>query len=356
MSETNNFSESLDISVTDDLDDVVTLDFQRGTISEIPLDDGDETSPSVATEVTHPVTPEQVGERLDKILTELNPELGLSRTHVQRLIDEGNVTVNAKPSKAGYKLRKGDVIWVRFPAPTPVFYLVPEDIPLNIVYEDADMLVINKPAGLVVHPAPGHEHGTLVNALLYHIPDFNINGNLRPGIVHRLDKDTSGLLVVAKNDPALQNLINQMKNREILKEYLTLVEGNLQPPAGIIDAPIGRDPGQRKRMAIVSRGKPARTAYSIREYLPRHTFVQARLETGRTHQIRVHFAYLGFPVAGDSVYGRHKPTLDLDRQFLHAYHLGLRLPSTNEYMEWEVPLPPDLEAALAEAQTEKIGR
>lgn len=353
MSEENNNS---DILTNDDLDDVVRLDFQRGAVSETPLDDGDETSPSVETELTHPITPEQVGERLDKILTELNPELGLSRTHTQRLIDEGNATVNGKPSKAGYKLRKGDVIWVRFPAPTPLFHLVPEDIPLNIVYEDADMLVINKPAGLVVHPAPGHERGTLVNALLYHIPDFSINGNLRPGIVHRLDKDTSGLMVVAKTDPALQNLIDQMKNREILKEYLTLVEGNLQPPAGIIDAPIGRDPMQRKRMAIVNNGKAARTAYSVREYLPRHTFVQARLETGRTHQIRVHFSYLGYPVVGDSVYGRHKPTLDIDRQFLHAYHLGLRLPSTNEYKEFEAPLPSDLEAALAEARFEKAGR
>jgi 23S rRNA pseudouridine1911/1915/1917 synthase len=336
----------------DELDDFLSIDLKNvvATSKDEESLEEEASSAELPTELTHQVEAAQVGERLDKILTELKPELGLSRAHVQRLIDENNVTVNAKPSKAGYKLRLKDKLWVRFPPPVPLVHLVPENIPLDIVYEDSDMMVINKPAGLVVHPAPGHSHGTLVNALLYHVPGLSINGNERPGIVHRLDKDTSGLLVVAKNDLALQNLINQMKDRTILKEYLTLVEGNVQPTNGIIDAPIGRDPGQRKQMAIVSNGKPARTAYYVRQELVKHSYIQARLETGRTHQIRVHFAYLGHPVAGDPVYGRRKQVLTLKRQFLHAYKLGLRLPSTQEYREWEVPLPADLAAVLEEAR------
>jgi 23S rRNA pseudouridine1911/1915/1917 synthase len=236
------------------------------------------------------------------------------------------------------------------PPPAPLAHLAPEAIPLDIVYEDDDILVINKPAGMVVHPAPGHSSGTLVNALLHHVPNLNINGNQRPGIVHRLDKDTSGLLVAAKHDVALGNLIEQMKNRETTKIYLTLLEGNLQPPAGIIDAPIGRDPAQRKQMDVVSRGKPARTHYKVLQYLTQHTYVEARLETGRTHQIRVHFSHLSHPVVADTIYGRRKPSLNLKRQFLHAHRLGLKLPSTGEYREFEAPLPSDLQLALEEAR------
>jgi len=346
LSEVSSFQNT---NTDDELDDMMPLDFNRTfTVDTDELD-----VPDVVTlpaELTHTVEAGQVGERLDKLLTELKPELGLSRAHVHRLVDENNVTVNGKSSKAGYKLRINDTLWVRFPPPVPLHHLIPENIPLDIVYEDADMMVINKPAGLVVHPAPGHESGTLVNALLYHVPGLSINGNERPGIVHRLDKDTSGLLVVAKTDAALQTLINQMKERTILKEYFTLVEGNVQPPNGIIDAPIGRDPSQRKQMAIVNNGKPARTAYYVREELSKHSYVQARLETGRTHQIRVHFAYLGHPVVGDPVYGRRKQLVPLKRQFLHAYKLGLRLPSSQEYREWEVPLPEDLQIALEEAR------
>lgn len=295
------------------------------------------------------VAPAEAGERLDKLLTVLKPEL--SRAHVQRLIDEGQLEINGKPaSKAGLKLRGKEKLKLLIPPPQPLSHLEPENIPLNIIYEDESVIVINKPAGLVVHPAPGHYSGTLVNALLYHVPDLNINGNQRPGIVHRLDKDTSGLLVTAKNDTALGNLINQMKNRETLKEYITLVEGNLQPGAGIIDAPIGRDPKARKQMAIVRKGKPARTHYKAIEYFENHTLVNARLETGRTHQIRVHFAFLKHPVVGDPVYGFRKPSLPLKRQFLHAAKLGFRLPSSGEYREFEAPLPNDLKVTLEKAQ------
>ncbi len=296
----------------------------------------------------HTVTPAEAKERIDKLLTVLRPDL--SRAHIQRLIDEKRLLVNEKPGKAGTKLRGGEQLTLFIPAAQPLPHLEAENIPLNIVYEDETVIVINKPAGLVVHPAPGHATGTLVNALLYHIPNLNINGSQRPGIVHRLDKDTSGLLVAAKTDAALGNLIEQMKNRETLKEYRTMVEGNLQPPTGIIDAPIGRDPARRKQMAVTRNGKPARTHYVVADYLPRHSYVTAQLETGRTHQIRVHFAYLKHPVAGDPVYGFRKPSLKLSRQFLHAYKLGFKLPSTGEYREFEAPLPADLEAALAQAQ------
>ncbi|MEI6044026.1 MAG: RluA family pseudouridine synthase [Chloroflexota bacterium] len=306
-----------------------------------------ETEPQV---IEHNITTGEVGERLDKVLVALCPEL--SRAHLQRLIEEEKLTVNGKPiSKSGYKLRPNDKLWLIIPPAVPLTHLSPEEIPLDIVYEDGDVIVINKPAGMVVHPAPGHYSGTLVNALLYHVPNLNINGNQRPGIVHRLDKDTSGLLVAAKHDVALGNLIEQMKNRETTKVYLTLLEGNLQPPAGIVDAPIGRDHLQRKQMDVVVRGKPARTHYKVLQYLTQHTYVEARLETGRTHQIRVHFAHLNHPVVGDTIYGRRKPTLSLKRQFLHAHRLGFKLPSSGEYREFEAPLPPDLQHALEEAQT-----
>lgn len=327
---------------TEELDD---LDYY-----EIELEDNTKVEPTEPELVEHTVISGEIGERLDKVLVALRPEL--SRSHVQRLIDEARLTINGKPGKSGYKLRSGDKLRLVIPPPEPLPHLQAEDIPLDIIYEDADIIVINKPAGLVVHPAPGHSSGTLVNALLHHVPGLNINGNQRPGIVHRLDKDTSGLLVAAKHDAALGNLIEQMKNHETTKVYLTLLEGNLQPPAGIIDAPIGRDPSQRKQMDVVSNGKPARTHYKVLQYLPQHTYVEARLETGRTHQIRVHFANMRHPVAGDTIYGRRKPTLELKRQFLHAHRLGLKLPSTGEYREFEAPLPDDLERALEKATGE----
>jgi len=298
--------------------------------------------------IEHSVVAGEVGERLDKVLVALHPEL--SRAHIQRLIDEEKLTINEKPSKPGYRLRNGDNLRLIIPPPEPLPHLQAEAIPLDVVYEDDDIIVINKPARLVVHPAPGHYSGTLVNALLHHVPGLSINGNQRPGIVHRLDKDTSGLLVAAKHDAALGNLIQQMKNHETTKVYLTMLEGGLQPPLGIIDAPIGRDPAQRKQMDVVANGRPARTHYKVLENLSQHSYVEARLETGRTHQIRVHFSHLQHPVVGDTVYGRRKPSLALKRQFLHAHRLGLKLPSNGEYREFEAPLPPDLERALDEAQ------
>jgi 23S rRNA pseudouridine1911/1915/1917 synthase len=308
----------------------------------------DSANTELPAELHHNVKAGNVGERLDKVVSSLRPDL--SRAHIQRLIEEGKCTVNEKPSKPGYKLRNGDDIHLIVPPPEPLAHLSPEPIKLDIVYEDADIMVINKPAGMVVHPAPGHYSGTLVNALLYHIPDLNINGNIRPGIAHRLDKDTSGLLVVAKSDKALGSLISQMKEHTTLKEYLALVDGNMQPPAGIIDAPIGRDPSARKQMAVVPNGRPARTEYKVLKYLEEHSLVQVRLHTGRTHQIRVHFSYMGYPVTGDTVYGKRKPTLPLKRQFLHAARLGIKLPSGGEYREFEAPLPPELEKALEKAQ------
>ncbi len=296
----------------------------------------------------HTVTPEEAGERIDKLLVELQPEL--SRAHIQRLVDEKRLLVNGKPGKSGNRLRGGEKLILYIPAAQPLAHLEPENIPLDVIYEDEAVIVINKPAGLVVHPAPGHTSGTLVNALLYHVPNLSINGSQRPGIVHRLDKDTSGLLVAAKTDAALGHLINQMKNHETLKEYRTLVEGQMQPPTGIIDAPIGRDPARRKQMAVVRNGKAARTHYTITELMPRHSYITARLETGRTHQIRLHFSNMKHPVAGDPVYGQRKPSLKLNRQFLHAFKLGFKLPTTGEYREFEAPLPDDLQIALSQAQ------
>ncbi len=300
----------------------------------------------------HSVIPAEAGQRIDKLLVALRPDL--SRAHIQRLMDEKRLQINGKPGKAGQRLKGAEQLTLFIPAARPLAHLEAEDIALNIIYEDASVIVINKPAGMVVHPAPGHASGTLVNALLHHVPGLNINGNQRPGIVHRLDKDTSGLLVAAKTDAALGNLVTQMKNHETLKEYWTLVEGNLQPPTGIVDAPIGRNPAMRKQMSVTRNGKPARTHFEVINYLPRHSYVKARLETGRTHQIRVHLSYMKHPVAGDQVYGFRKPSLPLKRQFLHAYRLGFKLPDTGEYREFEASLPEDLAKALRLASHEEV--
>ncbi len=294
----------------------------------------------------------KAGQRLDKFVAEALADL--SRTAVQRLIDDGDITVNGQPSKPAYKLGQGDRIAVRIPpaAPTDV---QPQAIPLDIVYEDADLLVINKAAGMVVHPAAGHNEGTLVNAVLAHCPDLaGVGGQVRPGIVHRLDKDTSGLIVVAKHDAAHHALQRQFKARTVSKVYLALVEGNITPPQGIIEAPIGRDKLQRKRMAVTPDGRPATTEYKTIESFENYTLVEARPRTGRTHQIRVHFAWLQFPLAGDHVYGRRKqkqlpwpaPLGRLARHFLHAHTLSFQLPSDGRMVIFSAPLPPDLEAVL----------
>ncbi|HEX9991149.1 MAG TPA: RluA family pseudouridine synthase [Chloroflexia bacterium] len=292
----------------------------------------------------------EAGERLDRAITAHLPDI--SRSYAATLIEAGAVTLNGQAaSKPGQKLRAGDHISINIPAPRPSG-LAAEDIPLSIIYEDADLLVIDKPAGMVVHPAPGHAGGTLVNALLAHVPELELDmgDEARPGIVHRLDKDTSGLLVVAKRRPAHDALSRQMSARAMLKQYLAVVAGKPTPVSGVIDAPIARDPRDRQRMAIVSNGRPARTRYLTERDLARYTLIRATLETGRTHQIRVHMASTGHPILGDPIYGRRTlkdaATLGLTRQFLHAHRLGFTLPSTGEWREFVSPLPEELQRVL----------
>jgi 23S rRNA pseudouridine1911/1915/1917 synthase len=282
------------------------------------------------------------GIRLDKYVAEKCPEL--SRTHAQKLIADAYVKVNGQVAKSSLNLYEGDRVLITIPPPPPS-PLTPEAIPLKIVYEDADLLVVDKPAGLIVHPSPGHPSHTLINAVIAHFPRLvEISDSLRPGIVHRLDRDTSGLVLIAKRSIAQMNLINQFKVRTVVKAYLTLVKGRLVPEDGIIEAPIGRDPRNRKRMAVVSGGKDARTRYHVVRYLGGCTLLEVRPETGRTHQIRVHLSAIGFPVMGDKVYGVKLSYLP--RQFLHACRLGFNLPSTDEYVEFKSELPVDLAQAL----------
>ena len=282
------------------------------------------------------------GTRLDKYVCH---QLGeLSRTRIQKLIADGYITVNDQVAKAGLKLNIGDRLRVIIP-PVPPSRLTPEAIPLNIIYEDDDLLVIDKPAGLTVHPAPGHLSHTLVNALLSHFPHLAaLSDSLRPGIVHRLDKDTSGVMLVAKSSVAQTDLVEQFKARSVAKAYLVLVKGHLTPEDGAIEAPIGRDPGNRKRMAVVASGREARTEYRVIRYIADYTLLEVKPETGRTHQIRVHFSAIGYPVVGDKVYG--VKSAYLSRQFIHASRLGFKLPSTGEYVEFKSELPPDLAQAL----------
>jgi 23S rRNA pseudouridine1911/1915/1917 synthase len=279
--------------------------------------------------------------RLDKYLTQVLPQF--SRAHLQKLIEQGYILVNGQITKASQRLNKADRITVELP-PLPGRPLA-EPIPLTIIYEDEDILVIDKPAGLTVHPAPGHPSHTLVNAIVAHCPSLAISNELmRPGIIHRLDKDTSGLIVIAKNDFAREYLAAQFKSRTVTKGYLVLVKGRLSPEQGIIEAPIGRDPHRRQRMAIVEAGKEATTQYQVRKYLDTYTLVEVIPLTGRTHQIRIHLSAIGYPVVGDPIYGIK--SAHLDRQFIHAYRLGFRLPSTKQYQEFTSPLPMDLEQAL----------
>ena len=284
---------------------------------------------------------DRAGERLDVFLARRLPDL--SRAHAQRLIAEGHVRVDGAPAKASLRLEEATRVEVEARAPAPLA-LEAEAIPLTVVYEDDDLLVIDKPAGMPVHPGPGHARSTLVNAVLAHCPNLaGIEGTLRPGIVHRLDKDTSGLLIVAKNDRAQIALSAQMAARTANKDYLALVRGS--PPAtGTIDAPTGRHPGERKRMAIVAEGRPARTHFRALGEVGTDTLVLARLETGRTHQIRVHFAGIGHPVVGDPVYGRRSDLVD--RQFLHAWRLGFAHPCDGRRLVFEAPLPEDLRQGL----------
>ena len=292
---------------------------------------------------------DSTGERLDKWLTTALPEH--SRSVIQRWIANSRVTIAGSVVKASYRVQAGEVVQLDVPPLLPAA-MEAQDIPLTIVYEDADLLLVDKPAGLVVHPAPGHASGTLVNALLYHVPDLaGIGGELRPGIVHRLDKDTSGLLLVAKNDKAQRELQRQFKERLVHKVYLALLDGTLTPRQGTIEAPIGRDPRNRQRMAVISgqeskQSRPAVTDYRVRTYYAGFTLVEAEPHTGRTHQIRVHFQFIGFPVVADAVYGHRKPRIICPRQFLHAHILGFRRPSDGVYVEFTSPLPADLQAVL----------
>ncbi|QBD77741.1 RluA family pseudouridine synthase [Ktedonosporobacter rubrisoli] len=292
---------------------------------------------------------EQVGQRLDRYLVSVLSDI--SRTGVQQLIADGLILVNGRPAKAGYLLRLHDEIEALQTAqPQQPLDVQPRAIPLDIAYEDDDLLVVNKAAGMVVHPAPGHYDDTLVNALLARYPQLQaVEGDVRPGIVHRLDRDTSGLMLVAKNVRAQAALIEQMKRHEIMKRYLALVDGNVSLDQGSIDAPIGRDPRHRQQMAVTAVGsRQAITHFRVLQRFARHTLLLVQLETGRTHQIRVHLQAIGYPIVGDPVYGSGNKLrgIALQRQFLHSYQLELIHPASRQKLEIEAPLPDDLQAVL----------
>jgi 23S rRNA pseudouridine1911/1915/1917 synthase len=287
--------------------------------------------------------PHWAGLRLDKYLAESAPDL--SRSRVQQLIEDGKVEVDGKAAKASQKLRGGERITVVVPPPEPTG-VAPEDIPLDIRYEDADLVVINKPQGMATHPAPGTRRGTLVNALLARISDLSgIGGELRPGIVHRLDKDTSGLLVVAKHDRAHRALQAQIQAKSASREYLAVARGRLKVHEGTVDAPIGRHPKDRVRMAVLPDGRPAVTHFCVIEEMRDATLVHLKLQTGRTHQIRVHLAHLGHPIVGDPVYGTASP-IKVPGQLLHAWRLSFDHPATGRRLTFEAAPPADFERAL----------
>ena len=276
------------------------------------------------------------GVRIDKFISTVNEEM--SRTQVQQLIKEDHVKVNGQPVKTNYKCQEGDEVAVSIPEPVEL-NIEAEEMDLDIYYEDEDVLVVNKPKGMVVHPAPGHTSGTLVNGLMAHCKDLSgINGVMRPGIVHRIDKDTSGLLMVAKNDMAHESLVDQLVEKSVTRKYTAIVHGVIQHSHGTIDAPIGRDKKDRQSQAVTPDGKNAVTHFEVLERFNDFTLVECQLETGRTHQIRVHMKYIGYPLAGDPKYGPKK-TLELGGQALHAGVLGFIHPRTKEYMEFNAPLP-----------------
>lgn len=290
------------------------------------------------------VEEELEGERLDAFLADMMAEL--SRTAIKELITSGQVWVDGQIRKPSYRLKEGEEVLINLPEARPVS-IEPQNLPLEIIYQDQDIAVVNKPKGMVVHPAHGNWDHTMVNALLYHIKDLSgINGQLRPGIVHRLDKDTSGVMVVAKHDQAHRSLAEQIKEHSMKREYQALVHGIIKENLGTIEAPIGRSRTDRKKMAVTKDGKPAISRYRVLERFHNYSLVQVSLLTGRTHQIRVHFSYIKHPVVGDPVYGPAKQHLELDSQALHACILGFRHPRTDEYMEFSSPLPPVFKEAL----------
>ncbi len=288
------------------------------------------------------LTADRASERLDVFLARRVG--GLSRSHARRLIDEGLVTVDGRRERPSHHLACGARVAATLPAAEEARPTA-ELIPLTVIYRDEDVIVVDKPAGLTVHPAPGHPSGTLVNALLAIAPELaEAREKMRPGIVHRLDKDTSGLLVVARSERARVSLIHQLKEREVHKTYLALVQGVPQPSQGTIEAPIGRHPRNRKKMAVVAGGREAETKYRVREVLNSFALLEVEPVTGRTHQVRVHLAAIGHAVVGDGVYGRRSPLVG--RQFLHAWRLAFELPSSGRLVEFESPLPADLRDAL----------
>src|SRR5215216_3874255 len=267
---------------------------------------------------------EDLGTRLDRYVAENLPDL--SRGTVQALIESGRIRVDGQQRKPKFRMTPGEVVSVEIPPPQ-IDEILPDPIPLAVVYEDADVIVVNKPAGMVVHPAPGHPRGTLANALLAHVPGISVGGSQRAGIVHRLDKDTSGLIVAAKTDRGRTALVSQWEDRSVEKTYLALVLGSVEDEEATIDAPIGRDPKNRQRMAVLRTGRPAVTRFHVVERFPNVTLLEVSIETGRTHQIRVHLAFIGHPIVGDQIYGKARPKdSELDRQFLHASGLAFRLP------------------------------
>ncbi|PRO65303.1 RluA family pseudouridine synthase [Alkalicoccus urumqiensis] len=291
--------------------------------------------------------------RLDKWLTQ---ESGLTRSSVQDWIKREYILVNGEPSKQNYKLAAGDVITVEEPQKEEL-EVTAENLHLDVVYEDSDVIVVNKPRGMVVHPAPGHPNGTLVNGLLYHCTDLSgINGVIRPGIVHRIDKDTSGLIMAAKNDTAHESLVSQLKDKKTLRRYEAIVQGVIPHDKGTVDAPIGRDPDDRQKMTVTEKNaRDAVTHFTVLDRFERHTHVACELETGRTHQIRVHMRYIEFPIVGDPKYGsRKKNTFPIEGQALHAAVLGFTHPSTGEFMEFQAPVPEDFQACLSYASS--LGR
>ncbi len=295
-------------------------------------------------QVNYTINKEQHLERLDKFLTGMNEEW--SRSQIQQWIKDGNVTVNGHESKGNYKCKTADEIVVTIPDPVSLD-VVPEEMDLTYYYEDSDVLVVNKPRGMVVHPAPGHHSGTLVNGLMAHCTDLSgINGVMRPGIVHRIDKDTSGLLMVAKNDIAHESLVNQLVKKSVTRRYKAIVHGIIPHDKGTIDAPIGRDENDRQSMTVTEKNsKDAVTHFQVLERFKDFTFVECQLETGRTHQIRVHMKYIGYPLAGDPKYGPKK-TIELEGQALHAGVLGFDHPRTGQYLEFEAPIPVEFEEVL----------
>lgn len=290
------------------------------------------------------------GERIDKFLSEASADL--SRSRIQNLVKDGCILVNGKPCKSNTKVKTGDQITLEMPEEIALS-VEPEEMDLDIRYEDEDVIVINKPKGMVVHPAPGHTHGTLVNGLMFHCKDLSgINGVLRPGIVHRIDKDTTGLLIVAKNDMAHRDLVEQLQNKSVNRLYYALVHGVISHEFGTIDAPIGRDPKDRQNMTVIAENsKDARTHFQVLERFSQFTLVECRLETGRTHQIRVHMQYINHPVAGDPKYSFRKP-FGSTGQFLHAHQLTFVHPRTKETMMVHAPMPKEFEEVLEALRAE----